>query len=64
MTMTQAEQRAQGAHPYGPVRLAQLIVSRGDWWALATLFLSVGVIFSIPALLGHPSISADNLIQN
>ncbi len=37
---------------------------RNDRWALATLVGIPLVLFIVPALLGHPAIDADNLIQN
>lgn len=45
-------------------RIGDLVSSRADGWAIAILVGSVAVIFAIPALLDHPAISADNLIQN
>ncbi len=37
---------------------------RGDRWAVATLVGIPLVLFILPALVGHPAIDADNLIQN
>jgi hypothetical protein len=39
-------------------------LARGDRWALIWFVLIPSVLFIVPALLGHPAIDADNLIQN
>jgi hypothetical protein len=39
-------------------------LSRSDRWALALIVGLPIVIFTLPALLGYPAISQDNLIQN
>ena len=46
------------------LRLADLVSTRSDWIGIGILLISVTVVFAIPAILNHPSISADNLIQN
>ena len=35
-----------------------------DRWAIVALIVVPGVIFAVPALVGHPPITGDNLIQN
>lgn len=37
---------------------------RGDRWALVAMVVVPVVLFVVPALLGHPAIDADDLIQN
>jgi hypothetical protein len=39
-------------------------LARGDRWALIGFVLLPAVLFIGPALVGHPAIDADNLIQN
>jgi hypothetical protein len=46
------------------LELRDLVSARTDIVSLLILVISVAVVFAIPALLNHPSVSADNLIQN
>jgi hypothetical protein len=39
-------------------------LARGDRWALLIIVGLPVLIFSVPALLGHPALAQDNLIQN
>jgi hypothetical protein len=39
-------------------------LERGDRWSLAIIVGLPILIFSVPALLGHPALAQDNLIQN
>src|SRR6202167_1600869 len=39
-------------------------LARGDRWALLVIVGLPVLIFSVPALLGHPALAQDNLIQN
>jgi hypothetical protein len=39
-------------------------LGRADRWALAWFVTIPSLLFIVPALLGHPAIDADNLIQN
>ena len=39
-------------------------LAKVDRWAIWAIVLIPIILFSVPALLGHPAITADNLIQN
>ncbi len=39
-------------------------LAKVDRWAIAVIAIIPTLLFTIPALLGHPAITADNLIQN
>ena len=39
-------------------------LAKVDRWAIWAIVLIPTILFSVPALLGHPAITADNLIQN
>lgn len=39
-------------------------LERIDWWILGIFAILPVVIFTIPALFGHPALAGDNLIQN